>query len=272
MDGFAPADWNDRTRVELRAARDVPMWFAHFLTGGRELLDISLRVPHGRFTERSLRRRLQIKTLDERTDLPLYGQGDRVRVRRIDAHHDALRLQLRDFEDISKSTFRQFLEDAGRAYLDATQNHARKTKTATAATGDGRRRHLSQESIRNRDRIRWDPSCLLQIVGRIRKTDPTIELDWNAKVCVGLRRPGRSASLGKIVTNRPEGLRCELRVPYGAFTPVRIEGLGTSPSIRRCRLEDIITFWIRTVDENDAGQLAAVIRSSMPRGPERSSA
>lgn len=272
MDGFAPADWNDRTRVELRAAGDVPMWFAHLLTGGRELLDISLRVPRGRFTERSLRRGLKIKTLDERTDLPLYGQGDRVRVRRVDARHDDIRLQLRDFGDIHKPTFRQFLEEAGRAYLEATQNHSLVTETATATPEDGRHRHLSQESIRHRDRIRWEPSCLLQIVGRIRKTDPTIELDWNAKVCVGLRRPGRSASLGRIVTNRPEGLRCEFRVPYGVFTPVRIEGLGSSTSIRRCRLEDIITFWIRTVDENDAGQLAKVIRSSMPSRHERSSA
>lgn len=80
LGSFAPMDWNHRTRIEIKAPGSKP-WFCHILTGGKDLLEVAIRVPEGTFNTAQLRRELKIKTLDERSDLPIYGQWNRVRGR-----------------------------------------------------------------------------------------------------------------------------------------------------------------------------------------------
>ena len=93
---FAPIDWNHRTRIELTGKSGTP-WFCHILTGGKDLFEVAIRVPESAISVTKVRSSLKIKTLDERTDLPIYGQWDRVRRRTIAGGWEDWRLYLRDF-------------------------------------------------------------------------------------------------------------------------------------------------------------------------------
>ncbi len=114
---FAPTDWNDRSRVEI-TVRGAETWFFHALTGAEWQLDLNFRVPRGTFTARSLVRKLALKRLDDRDDLPVYSRRQRVHIRRQNGDVDSIRIQVHDRKEIDTPAFRGFVKDAARAYFD----------------------------------------------------------------------------------------------------------------------------------------------------------
>ena len=258
---FAPADWNHRTRIEIKCPGDVP-WFVHVLTGGRDLLELAMRVPEGTFDESELNVRLRIKELDDRPDLPIYGQWNRVRLRTPGAGWQEVRLYLRDFKDVNKRVFHSLINDAARAYLAEVDS-------ARAAPGkgqpwkiDGQAWHLSQKSIHPGHAVRWKPALLLAVIGKLRSLQPDLRLSWDSKTAVTYYVPGESDSAGKIVTNMGRGLRVELRTPRGALTPALVDGLGEDAEIKRSANCDRVAFWLRSLEQMDSAQLREAWRLS----------
>jgi hypothetical protein len=258
-----PADWANRSRVEFRAAGSRGAWFCHARTGGRRLLDVELRVSPGAFDQPRLRADLGIKTLDERTDLPVYGQWSRVEITSPTPEHDAVRIQLRDMQDIRKGPFRSFLRRAAQSYLTMVKQRAADPKKAEPWREDGRTWHLSQRSVRGSDKARWRPTVLVELAGRLKKLDRRIELDWSTKTAVMLRRQGAPCRVGRIVTNQARGLKVEFQTAPGAITPTQVERLGREPSIKHHRGLDWVSFWLTRLSELDAGQLTAVLRAAV---------
>ena len=257
---FAATNWNHRTRVEITAAKETP-WFCHFLTGFKDLLEVALRVPQGVFVEDVLRRDLAIPTLDERRDLPIYGQYHRVRIRHLRGTAggwDDIRLSLRDFKDLDKKTFCAFLQAAAAAY----QKHVRRTQAAPELKepwkADGREWHLSQKSMSQAQVARWKPDLLLMLVGQFQKLQPDLHFDWCTKTAVLLKHEGSTAHLGKIVTNMGRGLRVELRAPRNKFTPAMMEGVGDDATIKREENNDWLIFWIPSLAKLKASRLREV--------------
>jgi excinuclease ABC subunit A len=256
---FAPTDWNHRTRIEITAAKDAP-WFAHVLTGGKDLLEITLRVAQGVFQTQMLLAKLGVKTLDERADLPIYGQWSRVRVRPRHKGWDEVRLSLRDFKDVSKARFRTFLQRAVTAYFKQLEIAEADPSKATPWKTQGKQYHLSQQGISKRHVTRWKPMVLMAFIGRLKSLQPDLEVSWNHQTAVQLLVPGEKRRAGKIVTNIGRALRIELLAPKGLLTPTQIDRLGEDPRIRHQSDYDRITFWIRSPAQNDVKQLREVWR------------
>ncbi|MCH8966308.1 MAG: excinuclease ABC subunit A, partial [Planctomycetes bacterium] len=256
---FAPTDWENRTRVEITAGKNK-QWFAHFLTGGGDLLDISFRVPEGTFNTRALGARLKIKTLDERTDLPIYGQWNRTRVRPVTKGWAAVRLTLRDFKDVAKRPFRAFLKEAVAAYFERLKTVEADSTVGKPWKTDGRQWHLSQQGMGTRHVAQWTPTLLMAMVGRFKALERHLQVSWNHQTAVQLSLPGETHVAGKIVTNIGRGLRIELRAPRGLFTPAQIDRLGEDPEIKQRGQSDYIIFWTRSLARIDTKQLADVWR------------
>ena len=260
--GFCPTDFNHRTRIEITADKSQP-WFCHVLTGFKELLEVAIRVPHGTFDEARLRKKLKIKTLDERSDLPVYGQWDRIRIRRLTGivgGWDDIRLSLRDFKDITKGAFRSFLKEAASAYADHLERRAVEPELSEPWKTKGREWHLSQNSMSRRQKPRWKPDLLLTLIGRFKAVQPDLELDWKSKTAVRLLTPPGRQRRGKIVTNMGRGLRVELRAPRNTFTPTQLERLGEDADIRPGVDADSIVFWVRSLTQINTKQLLEVWR------------
>lgn len=232
-----PTDWNDRARVEVCAkapegiAQSAVPWFCHCLTGGRWLLDVYLRLPRGVFKEADVTKKLALKTLDDRDDIEAYGQTARVQLRPVMQTMDSIRILIHDKKEIATPAFKAFLAAAWKAYIGMVTGLAKSAEDAEPWKTDGKAWHLSQKCIRTGP-IQWKPMELLAIIGRITKTLPKIKVDWSGKVLVDLRMDdGRRVA--RIVTHRPDGLRVEIFVPPGRFTPTQIEKLGMSQTLGR---------------------------------------
>jgi excinuclease ABC subunit A len=266
LPGMAPADWNQRALVEVAAPKSA-MWFCHARTGGRDLLDVLLRVPAGTFTESALRRRLNIKTLNERGDLPVYGDDPRVLVRSHGDEWQELRLTLRDFVDVDRKVFKSFLQEAGKAYLNtATSSNA--GEAGEPWITDGRKYHLSQQGIHPKHPKRWKPTLLMELIGRFNKLQPGLAIDYGTRTAVILKVPGEPKYASKLVTNIGRGIRVELRTPPGACALPQVDRLGEDVEIKRYPPYDMIAFWVREAEQIDPGQLAEAWRVGRGAGKE----
>ncbi|MCH7886126.1 MAG: excinuclease ABC subunit A, partial [Planctomycetes bacterium] len=256
---FAKTHWNHRTRIEIKAPGQQP-WFCHILTGGKDLLEVALRVSRGTFRQAGLVNKLSIKTLDERTDLPIYGQWSRARLRSCSAGWEEVRLYLRDFKDVAKGRFRAFLKTAVGGYFAELERAEAQPDRAQPWKSDGRQWHLSQKSIHGRHVIRWKQDLLLAMVGRFKAMDPQLEVSWESKTAVRFFLSNGKRLVGKIVTNMGRGLRVELRAPSGVLTPTQVERLGEDVEIAVHGGHDHVRFWVRTLSQNDSRQMHDIWR------------
>ena len=103
----------------------------------------------------------------------------------------------------------------------------------------------------------------MELIGRLRKLAPQVELDWSTKTAIMVRYPGVQVRLGKIVTSYPQGLRVEIQTPAGAVTPTQIERLGQHREIRNHRGLDWVTFWIRGTADVHPEEFALVVRAGL---------
>ena len=254
LGSFAPTDWKHRSRIEVKAPGDQP-WFCHLLTGGKDLLEVAIRTQQGTFHPRALRSRLRLKTLDERPDLPIYGQWNRIRLRTSHLGWQDVRLFVRDFHDVNRTAYRSFLKEAANAYFAQLEKVRAEPGRARPWEAGGKQWHLSQESIRRRHLALWKPPLLLAIVGRLKSMEPSLNFNWNSKTAVQFTMPDHTRPTGKIVTNLGRGLRVELHAPRNALTFVQVDRLGEDVQIKPQRNYDRIVFWIRSLAQNDARQL-----------------
>ncbi len=283
---FAPSDWNDQSRVEVTARGKADTWFCHVRTRSKECLDISLRVPKGTYAESKLAARLAIPTLDERKDLPIYGQWSRVRLRSSRHGWDEIRLHPCDFKDVDKRVWTAFLKEAAAAYL-AKVGEQKSGREGKPWETDGRKWHMSQGGVSANQPIQWTPTTLASLVGRLSALERGLAANWNTKgaVLIGVAddAPSKGAGKGKrgkadsstgaprveastaappirIVTYSANGLRVEIRAPRNVLTPVHIDRLGRSPRIKRGTDGDVVQFWIQKIKDNDPQQLKDVWR------------
>jgi excinuclease ABC subunit A len=259
LDGFAAADWNDRACVEIKAPGTKTQWFTHVLTGGRWLLEITVRVPPGTFNENKLIEQLGVATLDERTDLPVYGQWSRVFIRKAGRGFEDVRLYLHDFKDVKKPALTAFLRKAAQAYFGMVQRTQEAPDKGEPWKTDGKQWHLTQRGLTKRYDVLWKPTVLVELLGRINKMSPGVETIWSAKVAIKLRRAGSAKPFGTIVTNQRWGLRVELKVPRNRFTIVQIEHLGLQPRIVHYPGHDVVQFWVQRMSDVKLPQMADVL-------------
>jgi excinuclease ABC subunit A len=256
---FAEVDWNHRSRVEITASRNK-QWFAHFLTAGSDLLEAAFRVPDRTISQQELAGQLRLKTLDERTDLKIYGQWSRCKVCAVGNGWTAIRLSLRDFKDVKKPAFTSFLKKAVSAYfgeIDALQKSPDRGKPWKK---DGRHWHLSQKGIGDRHVVRWKPDTLMALIGRVNSMEGGLTLDWGHETSVQIIGAGERKRFAKLVTNIGKGVRVELFCPEGGVTPAMIDRLGTDPEIRKRPDGDWVTFWVRSLSSVDTKQFRSLWR------------
>ncbi|MEK7730858.1 MAG: hypothetical protein AAB363_03280, partial [Planctomycetota bacterium] len=217
--------------------------------------------------EPKLHAKLNIQTLDERGDLPIYGQWSRLRIRSLTSGWDDIRLSLRDFKDIQKIAFRAFLKAAVGAYSLKVSEIQQQPEKQQTWKSEGQQWHLSQKAMSQSQTPKWKSPLLLTLIGRFKSIQPDLELDWGSKTAVMLRASGLQAYAGKIVTNMGRGLRIELRAPRNVVTPAQVDRLGEDVEIRPRGHDDWIIFWVRSLSDMDSGQLRSVWRQCIGLTP-----
>ncbi|MBN1345821.1 MAG: excinuclease ABC subunit A, partial [Phycisphaerae bacterium] len=262
-DRLAGADWNHQARVEITSPRSKVPWFFHALTGGEWLLDLTFRAPRGRFRQEQLEDMLGLKTLDERTDLPIYGQWSRVTIRRAMAGLDRIRVMVHDKAEIDTAGFRRFLRQAVLAYSEYSSELQEDPSKAEPWKTDGKQWHLQQRRMTRRQGIAWQGTTLLQVIGAMQKAVPGLEVEWNHKIAVVMSHKDVTGWWCRIVTAFAEHIQLEFRSRPNQFTPAMVDRIGPWNEIKRSgRLGgDEVRFRFEDMKQIDARALSTFLKA-----------
>ena len=124
--------------------------------------------------------------------------------------------------------------------------------------------HLSQQAIPVHHPKQWQPATLIELLGRIGKLAPGMQVDWSNKVSLRLTYPGHKSFYIRVGTSHAYGIRMGVLCPAGMMTTARVDKLGLSPEISRGRKDtDAVSFWVQRMDQVDTEQFATLIRAAV---------
>ncbi|HZL87342.1 MAG TPA: excinuclease ABC subunit UvrA, partial [Pirellulaceae bacterium] len=107
---FSETEWSQRSVVEICATKKSDGWFFHAITGETWLIKLKFRVYKGTFKREDLLERIQLKTLNELADLPIYGNEPRVKVKSSHGPWQEVEIRAHTLEEIDTPDFWSFVE------------------------------------------------------------------------------------------------------------------------------------------------------------------
>ncbi len=234
-DELAPVNWNHRSVVEVMSTEKAGGWFLHAQTGDEWLLTLKFRVKKGTFDEAALQKQLPLKALDQLDELPVYGRGDRVKVKNIKGPFQEVTITVHWAREIDTPAFQKFLASAVNSY--------RQQSTAAAlVVGDlapwkvlGRKWHLSRKGFPSAKRVEWDAETLDQLFTLIESIAKDSSTEWGGKQTVTWTRPGESKPAIEVHTKRRTSIDLELYAPAGTFGLGQISTLGETREVDTAR-------------------------------------
>jgi len=229
--GFAPADWNDRSVVEITGTERTGAWFLHALSGDEWLLTLRFRVPKKTFDQDRLQQQLALKSLDDLDELPVYGRADRVRVRNVKGSWQEVAVTVHWLREIETAAFDKFLENAADAFLGAVTRKKLNPADLTPWKVLGRKWHVSRKGFPSGKRVRWEPDLLERLFDLLQSAAPQAEIDWGNKQVVYFRRKNSDAVWAAVHTKRRHGVDLSLYNESGRVALGRITELGREREI-----------------------------------------
>jgi excinuclease ABC subunit A len=233
--GFAPFNWNHRTTVEVLGERKQGGWFLHALTGDEWLLALKFRVTKDTFDQDKLRRELALKSLDDLDELPIYGRGERVRVKKLKGPWQEVTVTVHWLREIDTPAFRRFLSQAREAYFAQINKAGLNAEDLTPWKVLGRKWHLSRKGFPSGKRVSWGPEVLDELLNLIERVAPQASVDWGNKQVVYFRAGAEGEHWAAIHTKRRGGIDVQLSVPSGQVALGRIAEFGSEREIAPSR-------------------------------------
>ena len=261
---FAPANWGERSVVELTAPDAEPSgWFLHAKTAQEWFCSLTFRVKDGAFDEAALRKRFPWRPADE-LDLPVYGPDPRVRVRNLASAAGGDGGQEVTFRphwlhEVDTPQFRAFLGEARASYFETADAADPAADDAAPWERLGRRWHVSPKGFTGRG-PKWTPAVLDALAESIEAAVPGAAAKWTAKTIVPFTKNGDAAAFAELHTKRPAGLDLTIPVPPGSVALGRVATLGAERELARHRGGEAVKVRFRTVKQASDPNLRELLK------------
>jgi excinuclease ABC subunit A len=257
---FGQTNWNSRTIIEIPAAVKSQGWFFHSHTGLERYVRLVFRVSRNTFKESELAQRLGIRPLNEAEGLEVYGDEPRVHVANRKGPWQEVAILGYRLSEIDTPAFRQFLEQAVRAFQQNLQRLRTKPEDVMPWRVNGERWHLGEKGFPVGQKLRWDRAILPRLLALMREIEPELEVRWDVQYFITLRVPGVSRWWGQWQTKRSEGLVCHFLGKKGQFNLARVEQFGVSPSINGERATaDVLRLIFQNADHLHPAKLKTLL-------------
>ena len=240
---FSETDWNTRSVVEISAKKKTDGWFFHAITGETWLLKMKFRVSRGAFRREELIERLNLKTLNQMENLPVYGNEPRVRCKTLRGPWQEVEIRAHTLDELDTPTFWSFLETAVRSFQQLTRTVDLEDVMPWKKLGQ--RWHLMRKGFAPGKRVAWDERVLEQLVHLLEEIAPGWPVPMDQPGSGPLHSRGPQRALGHAVHQ-------EARVPgpvpvrpqeHDRFRPLRLARLGPRPGRHPSRpRRDPVTF------------------------------
>ncbi len=247
---FSETDWSERSVVEIAAAKKSDGWFFHAITGETWLLKLKFRVYKGTFKREALQERIQLKSLNELADLPIYGNEPRVKVKTLQGPWQEVEVRAHSFEEIDTPEFWQFIADAVEGFFKFTEK-------ATVAPEDvspwkilGQKWHLLRKGFPPGRNVEWKAETLEELCELLKEVAPGGDFLWSNQQLVRIIVPQQREPWATIYTKRPQSLLLVLNGPKGKFALGGITNLGSAREFDDLSKErDVIKLHFANIDQ-----------------------
>jgi excinuclease ABC subunit A len=261
---FSAIDWNNRTIVEIAGKKKSDGWFLHAITGETWLLKLKFRVSRGTFLKQDIESRIELKTLNEMDDLPVYGNEPRVRCKTIKGPWQEIEVRAHSWEEMDTPAFWSFLDEAVAGFMKVTQRVAANPDDIMPWKKLGQKWHLLRRGFPPRKKVLWEPDLLKDICEALGEVAPEGEFIWNNQQLIHYFVPQQKDPWATIHTKRPASLDLTLTGPKDRFTFGQIADLGHNPELDVSKEKyDQLKIKFRDYDEWDNDGVKQLVQSHL---------
>ena len=226
---FSDTNWNDRSVVEIAAAKKADGWFLHAITGEQWLLKLKFRMAKATFNRDQLIAKLAMKPLNELEELPVYGTDRRVKVKTLRGPWQEVEMRVHSLDEIDHDDFWRFVEQSVAGFKKMTERVQQDPESVMPWTVMGRKWHLLRKGFPPGKKIAWEPEVLEELLEMLQAAAPTAQFLWNNNQTVSAIAKGQRDPWARIATKKLNAVELALCGPKGHFTLGRVADLGSEP-------------------------------------------
>jgi len=230
-EGFSETNWDSRGVVEIAAEKKADGWFFHAITGEAWLLKMKFRVARNTFKRDELTRRIDLPTLNQMEELPVYGNEPRVKCKNQRGPWQEIEIRAHTWEEIDKPEFWKFLDDAVAGFHKHTDRVSENPEELMPWKKLGRVWHFARKGFPPRQTIRWDTEALEELCDLIEESAPGGQFLWNNQQLVHYYLPDTKQPWVTIRTKQPEWLEVHLLVRKDLVAFGQLTEIGSEPDL-----------------------------------------
>jgi excinuclease ABC subunit A len=259
-DTFSETNWNDRSVVEISAAKKADGWFFHAITGEQWLLKLKFRCAKATFKREDLVGRLKLKPLNEMHHLPVYGNEPRVKCKNLRGPWQEIQLQAHSLDEIDTPAFWKFVDQAIAGFQKFADRIQERPEDVMPWKVLGQKWHFSRKGFPPGKKIYWEAELLEELCEMLAASAPAAQFLWNNQQLVHVLLNGQAEPWATVHTKRLSSLDLALVSPKGCFALGRIAALAAEREFDAGRPDcDVIKLKFCTPEDLAAGDLAAFL-------------
>jgi excinuclease ABC subunit A len=231
LGGFGSTNWNNRSIVEIAAAKKSEGWFFHAITGERWLVKLKFRTAKKTFERDKLIIDLGLKPLNDIDEIEAYGRGPRVKCKNLRGPWQEVQIDAHSWQEIDTPAFWAFLERAVAGFHRFTERLSAKPEDVMPWKVLGQKWHLSKKGFPPGKKSEWKPEVLEELLEMLAEAVPAGQFLWNNQNVVYLMVPGVRKPWATVFTKRLAGVDVVLNGPKGAFQLGSVAELGAERAL-----------------------------------------
>lgn len=261
---FSETNWNDRSVVEVTGETKSDGWFLHAITGEAWLLKLKFRVHRTTFKREDLQKRIELKTLNEMDELPIYGNEPRVKVKTLAGPWQEVEIRVHSYDEIDTPSFWSFLEEAVQGFFRVTERTEVSKDELMPWKVLGRKWHLLRKGFPPGKKVRWEQALLEELLEMLSEACPEGQFLWNNQQIINFMPRGARSPWATVWTKKCEHVQLTMHGPKGLFAYGQVVGLAeTAELIQRDEERDTIHLRFQSVEDLHRGDLLAFLRSHL---------
>ena len=258
---FSDTNWDARSVVEISAERKSEGWFFHAITAETWLLKMKFRVARNTFKRDKLQQQLNLMTLNQMDDLPVYGNEPRIKCKNLRGPWQEVEIRAHSWEEIDTPAFWNFVDTAVAGFDTYRQRVAVKPDDIMPWKKLGRKWHFARKGFPPSQPPQWELEVLEELCEMLGEVAPEGQFLWNNKQVVHLFLPGQKVAWASLRTKQPEWVELYLNCEKNLFTFGELTELGHAPKLERKSAEhDTIRLRFDKTEELHDGALTDVLR------------
>ncbi len=257
---FAETNWSERTVVEITGPKKSDGWFFHAITGEAWLLKMKFRVHRGTFKRDELVTGLQLKSLNEMDELPIYGNEPRVKVKQQRGPWQEIELRVNTFEELDTPEFWSFLERAVAGFIEVTDRATARPSDISPWKVLGEKWHFLRKGFPPGKPPTWEPEILEELCELLQEAAPKGQFLWSNQQLVHVFVPEQREPWATIHTKRPQAVYLTLNGPKGKYAFGQLLELGHEPQLDTSGAKDSIKLQFMNTDHLLMGGLADFLK------------